>query len=134
MALMCNLNAQNPAPSAPTPQAAATAEFNGMVDQYFDVYFHFHPTEATYAGFHQYDNQLENFSQKSRDAELSFLLEAKQGAGYAHTEFLNEEQRIDLKLISNCHQCADPGVAGNPHVAEEPRHLLQHAEAPASTC
>ena len=88
--------------SVPTsPQAAATAEFNGMVDQYFDEYFHFHPTEATYAGFHQYDDQLENFSQKSRDAEMSFLLEAKQGAGYAHTDFLNEEQRIDLKLISN---------------------------------
>ncbi len=101
MALMSNLNAQNPAPGAPTPQAAATAEFNGMVDQYFDGYFRFHPTEATYAGFHQYDAQLENFSQKSRDAELSFLLEAKQGAGYAHTEFLNEEQRIDLKLISD---------------------------------
>ena len=32
---------------------------------------------------------------------MSFLLEAKQGAGYAHTELLNEEQRIDLKLISN---------------------------------
>ncbi len=101
MALMTNLAAQNPAPGAPTPQAEATAEFNGMVDHYFDAYFHFHPTEATYAGFHQYDNQLESFSQKSRDAELSFLLEAKQGAGYMHTELLNEAQRIDLKLISN---------------------------------
>ena len=101
VALMTELTAQNQAPSAATPQAVATAEFNGMVDQYFDAYFRFHPTEATYAGFHQYDDQLENFSQKSRDAELSFLLEVKQGAGYAHTEFLNEEQRIDLKLISS---------------------------------
>jgi len=99
--MMTNLNAQNPAPGAPTPQAMATAEFSGMVDQYFDAYFRFHPTEATYAGFHQYDDQLESFSQKSRDAELSFLLEAKQGAGYANAEFLNEEQRIDLKLLSD---------------------------------
>ncbi len=95
------VSAQNSNPTPPNPQAIATAEFNGIVDQYFNRYFHFHPTEATYAGFHQYDNQLENFSQKSRDAELSFLVEAKQEAGYAHTEFLNEEQRIDLKLISN---------------------------------
>jgi uncharacterized protein (DUF885 family) len=98
---MVELKAQNPTSGGRSPEAIATAEFNGMVDEYFDRYFHFHPTEATYAGFHQYDTQLENFSQKSRDAELSFLVEAKQGAGYAHTEFLNEEQRIDLKLISD---------------------------------
>ena len=95
------VSAQNADSTPPNPQAVATAEFNGMVDEYFSRYFHFHPTEATYDGLHQYDSQLENFSQKSRDAELSFLVEAKQGAGYAHTEFLNEEQRIDLKLISN---------------------------------
>ncbi len=96
---MTSISAQNP--TSTTPQTAATAEFNGMVDEYFDAYFHFHPSEATYVGFHQYDDLLENYSQKTRDAEMSFLLEAKQGAGYTHTEFLNEEQRIDLKLISN---------------------------------
>ncbi|HWS95617.1 MAG TPA: DUF885 domain-containing protein [Candidatus Methylomirabilis sp.] len=101
VALMADLTAQNPAPGTATPEAMATAEFNGMVDKYFDEYFHFHPSQGTAAGFHQYDNELEDYSQKSRDAELSFLLETKQGAGYAQTEFLNEEQRIDLKLISN---------------------------------
>ena len=50
--------AQTPATSMARPEATATAEFNGMVDQYFDGYFHFHPTEATYAGFHQYDGEL----------------------------------------------------------------------------
>jgi len=101
VALMTDLTAQNPAPGAATPKALATSEFNEMVDKYFDEYFHFHPSQGTAAGFHQYDNELEDYSQKSRDAELSFLLETKQGAGYAQTEFLNEEQRIDLKLISN---------------------------------
>jgi uncharacterized protein (DUF885 family) len=96
--LVPELRAQAPAVS---PQAAATAEFNAMVDEYFDSYFHFHPSEGTAAGFHQYDTQLEDYSQNSRDDELSFLLEAKQGAGYTRTEFLNEEQRIDLKLLSN---------------------------------
>src|ERR1017187_8243748 len=64
-------------PSAPSPEAAATAEYNAVVDQYFDAYFHFHPSEGTAAGFHQYDNQLEDLSQQGRDAELSFLLDAK---------------------------------------------------------
>jgi len=97
---MKNLATQNPTTTA-NPQAMATAEFNGMVDEYFDRYFHFHPSEGTYVGLHQYDNLLEDYSLKSRDAELSFLTEAKQGAGYTHTEFLNQEQRIDLKLISD---------------------------------
>jgi len=101
VALMTDLTAQNLAPGTATPEAMATAEFNGMVDKYFDEYFHFHPSQGTAAGFHQYDNELEDYSQKSRDAELSFLLEQKQGAGYAQGEFLNQEQRIDLKLISN---------------------------------
>src|SRR5215469_405337 len=98
---MTKLPAQTAPTSTPSPQAIATAEFNGMVDEYFDAHFHFHPSEATAAGFHQYDSQLEDYSQKSRDEELSFLLEAKQGAGYFHADKLNEEQRIDLKLMSN---------------------------------
>ena len=38
---------------------------------------------------------------RARDAELSFLLDAKQAAGYFHTDRLNEEQRTDWKLLSN---------------------------------
>jgi uncharacterized protein (DUF885 family) len=102
LSMMKTLPAQNPAPpSGQSPQAVATVSFNGMVDEFFDTYFHFHPSEGTYVGLHQYDNLLEDFSQKSRDAELSFLLEAKQEAGYTNSEVLNDEQRIDLKLISN---------------------------------
>jgi hypothetical protein len=95
-----NLPAQAPTATS-SPEASAAAEFNGMVDQYFDAYFHFHPTEGTAAGFHQYDPQLEDYSQRSRDEELSFLLEAKQGAGYTRTELLTQEQQIDLKLVAN---------------------------------
>jgi uncharacterized protein (DUF885 family) len=98
---MSRLLAQNAAVGTPSPEAIATAEFNGMVNEYFEGYFRFHPTEGTAAGFHQYDNQLEDYSPKSRDEELSFLLEAKQGAGYFHGDVLNEGQRIDLKLLSN---------------------------------
>ena len=99
--LVTTMPAQDNSSKPATPEAAATTEFNGMVDWYFDAYFRFHPTEGTAAGFHQYDNQLEDLSQKSLDRELAFLTEAKQGAGYAHTELLTETQRQDLKLISN---------------------------------
>jgi uncharacterized protein (DUF885 family) len=48
-----------------------------MVDDYFDHYFTFHPTAATAAGFHQYDTELEDYSKKSRDAEIAFFEEQK---------------------------------------------------------
>jgi len=93
--------AQAPPPGSPVSDAASTAEYNAMVDQYFDDYFHFHPSDGTAAGFHQYDNVLEDLSLQGRDAELSFLLEARQAAGYYHTDRLTDEQRTDWKLLSN---------------------------------
>jgi uncharacterized protein (DUF885 family) len=44
-----------------------------MIDEYFDKYFQFHPTEGTAAGFHQYDSMLEDYSPASREAEIAFL-------------------------------------------------------------
>jgi len=98
---LTKLPAQNTASGTPSPEAVASAEYDAMVNEYFDTYFHFHPTEASYAGFHQYDNQLEDYSLRARDAELSFLLDTKQTAGYTHTEFLNEQQRLDLKILAS---------------------------------
>jgi len=48
-----------------------------MVEEYFNKYFSFHPTAGTAAGFHQYDAELEDYSQKSRDAEIAFLAAQK---------------------------------------------------------
>lgn len=46
---------------------------NRLIERYFDVYFHFHPTAATSAGFHEYDTQLEDFSLANRDREEQAL-------------------------------------------------------------
>ena len=35
-----------------------------------DYYFHYAPTQGTSAGFHQYDNQLEDYSRKAVDAQI----------------------------------------------------------------
>jgi uncharacterized protein (DUF885 family) len=45
-------------------------DFDKLVDQYFDFYFSFHPSEATAAGLHQYDRQLEDYSAGARDREI----------------------------------------------------------------
>ncbi len=84
-----------------SPEQILEFEYNGTVDFFFDNYFHFHPSEGTAAGFHQYDNMLEDLSQHGRDTELSFLLEMKQAAGYRHIERYTLEQRTDWKLLSN---------------------------------
>src|ERR1035441_5583011 len=43
-------------------------------DEYLDqVYLRYQPTQGTLAGYHQYDTQLEDYSRKSVDAEISAL-------------------------------------------------------------
>ena len=47
-------------------------QFQAVSDEYFDqVYFPHQPTAGTVAGYHQYDNKLEDFSHASIDAEVA---------------------------------------------------------------
>lgn len=48
-------------------------DFDKIVDRYFDFYFQFHPKDATSAGFHQYDDKLEDYSRASREGEIANL-------------------------------------------------------------
>ena len=57
---------------------AATAswkqQLGKLTDEYFDqVYFHYGPSNATATGFHQYDAQLEDYSQKTIAEEAAAL-------------------------------------------------------------
>jgi uncharacterized protein (DUF885 family) len=53
--------------------------FHELVDGYFDDYFKANPSAATSVGFHQYDNQLEEFSvaahERTRQRLLKYLAE-----------------------------------------------------------
>ena len=60
------------------------ADFNALVDKYFDFYFSFHPTDATAAGFHQYDQKLEDYSASAQ---------AQQTRGLK--DFLGKFQAVD---------------------------------------
>jgi uncharacterized protein (DUF885 family) len=73
--ILMSLNslAQN---SAPVP--AFDAQYDQLVDDYFDAYFQIHPTEGTAAGFHQYDSQLEDFSRPGIERDAAFLKEYQQ--------------------------------------------------------
>ena len=60
---------------AQTPTTPAPADFDKLVDEYFDFNFRFHPSQATAAGFHQYDGKLEDYSRSAVDAEIGGLNE-----------------------------------------------------------
>ncbi len=52
----------------------ADAQFSKLADQYFNqVYFPYQPTQATAAGFHQYDNKLEDYSREGIEHEVAAL-------------------------------------------------------------
>ena len=53
--------------------AFLAADFNSLVDRYFDMWFHYHPAEGTQSGFHQYDTHLNDLSQSSIKAEVAAL-------------------------------------------------------------
>jgi uncharacterized protein (DUF885 family) len=78
---------------------SAPASYDKLVDDYFDQYFTFHPTAGTSAGFHQYDTMLEDFAQRSREAEIAFLQSEKQKFSALHADQLKQEQRADLQLL-----------------------------------
>src|SRR5258708_2086238 len=44
------------------------ADFEALVDKYFHFYFPLRPSEATQAGFHQYDQRLEDYSAAGQEA------------------------------------------------------------------
>jgi uncharacterized protein (DUF885 family) len=51
---------------------AASAQAD-VVDRFFEAEFRFHPTEATQAGFHEYDSKLEDYSRAGVEAEIASL-------------------------------------------------------------
>jgi len=65
-------------------ETQTVADFNLLVDKYFDSYFSFHPTDATAAGFHQYDQKLEDYSAAAHEQQIRGL-----------KEFLSEFEAID---------------------------------------
>jgi uncharacterized protein (DUF885 family) len=66
-----------------------SADFDRLVDNYFDFYFQFHPKDGTAAGIHQYDSKLEDYSRASREGEAANL-----------RTYASEFERIDPAKLS----------------------------------
>ena len=71
--LMANINVMAQQEETPDSTGAAKA-FAALADRYFDeYYFKFNPSSGTAAGFHQYDDKLEDYSRASLDQQVALL-------------------------------------------------------------
>ena len=96
--LVCSVSSARAAESKPA------ADFNVLVDQYFDFYFPLHPSEGTAAGFHQYDHQLEDYSASARDQQTRGLQEFLVKLSAVDRSKLPQDTAADLDwIISSIH-------------------------------
>ncbi|HKD44943.1 MAG TPA: DUF885 domain-containing protein [Candidatus Angelobacter sp.] len=90
---------------AQTRKAQATAlDFDQVAEPYFDeYYFKFNPTAGTAAGFHQYDDQLEDYSRGSIERQIAVLKKFKESFSQVDKHLGSEDyqSRIDWRLVQN---------------------------------
>ncbi len=87
---------------AAAPATDIDKTFTLLGDQYFDeFYFKFNPTQGTAAGFHQYDNQLEDYSRASLDKQVATLKDFQKLVGKVDLQQLSAAQRVDQWLLLN---------------------------------
>ena len=85
----------------PAPPDRASAQFAKLVDDYFDFYFQVHPTDATEAGFHQYDARLEDYSPAAREAEAAKLRALEDRLDGIDAAQLSLQDGDDLALLQS---------------------------------
>ncbi len=90
------------APAQHLSADGANQTFSFITDQYFDqVYFKFSPTPATSAGLHQYDTQLEDYSEASEQREVAALHEYEKKLEAIDPTALDAEPAADYQILLN---------------------------------
>jgi uncharacterized protein (DUF885 family) len=75
------------------------ADFDKLVDRYFDEYYRRNPSKATADGFHQYDAQLEDYSLAANAAEVRSLEQFLSEFERFPAEGLSPETAADRELV-----------------------------------
>jgi hypothetical protein len=83
-------------------QTGEEAKFQKVMDAYLDAYWKFYPTAATMAGYHKYDNQLEDLSEKNIERHHEELdVFSQDMVTKADKTKLGAEAQIDYDIIRN---------------------------------
>jgi uncharacterized protein (DUF885 family) len=88
-------------PNPCVAQNSANADFDKLVDESFDTFFQYHPTQGTGAGFHQYDNKLEDYSRAGVDAETAALTKLQSRLEGFDRSKLAEDDAADLQILQD---------------------------------
>jgi uncharacterized protein (DUF885 family) len=85
---------------ASAPSGDAHAAWDALADQFFDeILFKFSPSEGTYAGFHQYDSILEDFSRPEVDREIHALHDFEKRVESFDPKSLDEAGAADREIV-----------------------------------
>ena len=83
-------------------QNGEEAKFQKVMDAYLDAYWKFYPTAATLAGFHKYDDKLEDLSEKNIDKHHDELdLFSQDMVTKADKTKLAADSQIDYDIMRN---------------------------------
>ncbi len=75
------------------------ADWNKLVDDYFDGFFKFRPTDGTQDGFHQYDSQLEPRTKAAYNEEIAFYKDFRTRLQALDSKRLPFEAQQDYALL-----------------------------------
>jgi uncharacterized protein (DUF885 family) len=88
--------------TAPSTSAGADAQFRQLAERYFtDCYFKYNPTTGTTSGFHEYDNQLEDYSRAALQRQTVTLKIFQQQFKRLDPARLSTETSVDWDLVLN---------------------------------
>ncbi len=83
-------------------QNGEEAKFQKVMDAYLDAYWKFYPTAATLAGFHKYDDKLEDLSEKNIDKHHDELdLFSQDMVTKADKTKLAVDSQVDYDIVRN---------------------------------
>ncbi|MBP9808334.1 DUF885 domain-containing protein [bacterium] len=90
---------QNREEASQQGDAAARAQYDSLVDQYFASAFAFAPSWGTQVGFHQYDKELEDLSLTALKNNEATLIEYRRKFSDPAFLRLPKAQRLDLSMV-----------------------------------
>jgi uncharacterized protein (DUF885 family) len=81
-------------------EQSSAAAWNVLVDDFLDnVYFKFSPSSGTGAGFHQYDNLLEDYSRAGVDQQIKALHQFEKRVASFDAKQLSDTEAADREML-----------------------------------
>lgn len=79
----------------------ANSNWNHLVDNFFGDFYRLNPTQATAAGFHQHDSELEDYSRKGVENQIALANKYLERLGAFDRKALSAEESQDYQLLVN---------------------------------